>query len=62
MQVRGYVQAGDLAAAEGVLGDMQAAGVRPNAVTFSTLLDGYVRACDLDAAARTLAAMTAQVG
>lgn len=52
-------QAGKLAAAETVLGDMAAAGVRPNHVTFTTLIDGHVRAGDMAAAQRVLDAMLA---
>lgn len=53
------VQAGKLAAAETVLGDMAAAGVRPNHVSFTTLIDGHVRAGDMAAAQRVLDAMLA---
>lgn len=57
--LRTRLQAGKLAAAETVLGDMAAAGVRPNCVTFTTLMDGHVRAGDMPAALRVLDAMLA---
>ena len=53
------LQAGQLAAAEGVLGDMAAAGVKPTTISFTTLIDGHVRAGDMAAARRVLQAMRA---
>lgn len=42
--LRGYAQAGNKAAMQGVMDHMQVAGVKPSCVTYNTLIDGHVRA------------------